>query len=67
MLAGTQAAQIWRKVEEIPKGLLPSNNSVGTVSPINIPATDQCQGCFINSMIIFSNFIVKIGKKINSL
>lgn len=52
MLEGKQAAQMWRREEEMPNVLFPSINNVGTVKPINAPATYQAQGCFINSSIL---------------
>ena len=42
--AGRQAAQICRRLDEIPNDLLPSSSSVGTVSPMQVPATYQGQG-----------------------
>lgn len=44
-------AHIWRNEDETPNDLLPINNKVGTVSPINGPATYQAHGCVINSNI----------------
>lgn len=57
ILAGTQAAQIWRNDEDIPNGLLPKRSNIGTVRPIKTPAIDQCQGFLIISINIFSNFM----------
>jgi hypothetical protein len=54
ILAGMQAAQICLSEEEMPKFLLPIMSRMGTVRPMKTPATDQCQGCFINSnMFLF--------------
>jgi hypothetical protein len=44
ILAGKQAAHTCRSEEEIPNDLLPVIKSVGTISPINGPATYQGQG-----------------------
>ena len=38
MFAGRHAAQMCRRLEEIPNDLLPSSSSVGTVSPMQVPA-----------------------------
>src|SRR5690606_2924434 len=54
ILAGIHEAQMWRSDELIPKDLLPIIKSAGTVKPINGPATYHGQGCFINSIILFS-------------
>jgi hypothetical protein len=58
-LAGTQAAQMWRKEDERPKALLPKRRSIGTVRPIIGPATYQAQGCFNNSNIFILKYIDK--------
>jgi hypothetical protein len=50
-LAGKQAAQIWRMLEDIPKCLLPKINNAGTIKPMIAPATYQVQGCLKNSII----------------
>src|SRR5690606_24181984 len=52
--AGKQAAQIWRRLDEMPKCLLPSSNKAGTMSPISGPATYQGQGRINASIIWFS-------------
>jgi len=44
MFPGTHAAQMCRSEDEIPKCLLPINNSAGTVRPIKAPATYHGQG-----------------------
>lgn len=51
IFAGTHIAHTCRKEDEIPNFLLPISNKVGTVKPIKTPATAQCHGCFINSII----------------
>ena len=43
ILAGKQAAHTCRNEEEIPNDLLPVINSIGTINPINGPATYQGQ------------------------
>jgi hypothetical protein len=43
-LAGKQAAQICLRLEEMPNVLFPTNNKVGTINPIIVPATYQGQG-----------------------
>jgi hypothetical protein len=50
MLAGKHAAQMCRSDELMPKDLLPMISKVGTVNPINGPATYQGQGCLIHSI-----------------
>jgi hypothetical protein len=52
ILAGKQAAHIWRKEEEMPKALFPIINSTGTVNPISGPATYHGQG-FLRSSNIY--------------
>ena len=47
---------MWRKLDETPNDLLPTNSKAGTVNPINIPATYQGQGCLIISNIIILQF-----------
>jgi hypothetical protein len=56
---GKHTAQIWRRDEEIPKALLPSNNRAGTISPISGPPTYQGQGCFNQSTTLI---VVQFGK-----
>jgi len=56
ILAGTHEAQMCRNDELMPNDLLPIIKSVGTVKPINGPATYQAQGCFRNSIICFIIF-----------
>lgn len=58
-----QAAQTCLNVDEMPNGLLPNNNKIGTVRPINSPAIDQCQGCLRNSMKYFSKFVQNYNQK----
>jgi hypothetical protein len=53
--AGKHAAQAWRRLADIPKCLLPSNKSAGTIRPIRIPATYHGQG-FCNTWIINHEF-----------
>jgi hypothetical protein len=50
-LAGKQAAQIWRILDEIPKCLLPKINNAGTIKPMILPAAYLVHGCFKNSII----------------
>ena len=50
-MAGKQAAQIWRILDEIPKCLLPKINNAGTIKPMILPAAYQVHGCFKNSII----------------
>ena len=50
MLAGKHAAQMWRNDDEIPNDLLPMSNNVGTVRPINGPATYHGHGLRMSSM-----------------
>jgi hypothetical protein len=51
MLAGMQAAQMWRIEELMPKDLLPIIRSNGTIKPIIGPATYQGQGSYRNCFI----------------
>jgi hypothetical protein len=53
ILAGKQAAHIWRNEDEIPNVLLPSINRTGTVRPISGPATYHGQGPDKISIISF--------------
>jgi hypothetical protein len=56
MLAGKQAAQICRKLEERPKTLLPDSKRTGTINPINGPEIHHGQ-CCLNISIISVEFI----------
>jgi hypothetical protein len=49
MFAGKQAAHTWRRLEEIPKCLLPKISRAGIINPINAPATYHGHGCFKKS------------------
>ena len=42
MRVGMQAAQIWRREEEMPNRLFPTNSNAGTINPISGP--DMYQG-----------------------
>ena len=53
ILAGTHAAHICLSVDEIPNGLLPKINKVGTTNPIKGPATYQAHGCLRNCNMVF--------------
>jgi hypothetical protein len=53
MLAGKQAAQIWRRLDDMPNALFPRIRRRGTISPINGPEIHQGQCCFIISTIQF--------------
>lgn len=44
ILLGMQAAQIWRRLEDMPKCLLPKINRAGTMRQISAPAMYQGQG-----------------------
>ncbi len=57
MFDGIHAAQICLRDELIPKDLLPNMSNVGTVRPINGPATYHGQGCFMISSVLYYFFI----------
>ena len=52
ILAGKHAAHKWRSDELTPNDLFPTIKSIGTINPINGPATYQGHGCFIHSSIL---------------
>ena len=52
MSFGIQIAHRCRIEEDMPNFLFPIKANMGTISPINVPATAQCQGCLISSNII---------------
>jgi hypothetical protein len=64
ILAGRQAAHIWRNDEEIPKILFPKINRAGTVRPMRGPATYQGHGPDKISIINLNyNYFPKIDSR----
>src|SRR4051794_11904545 len=54
IFAGKHAAHTCRSVDEIPKGLLPSSRSKGTIRPIRGPEKYHGHGSLIKENMIFS-------------
>lgn len=59
ILPGMQAAQIWRRDDEIPSRLLPMTSKRGTLKPMSGPATYQGQGCCSQCIIVNRVYVQK--------